>query len=77
MSIFTRFRLTEKRKVIQGDKAPVYVFEAVEDDDISEEVRISHNPPLGKMKLRVSNPRAQRKLKISDEFMVQITPIKK
>lgn len=62
--IRTKVQLVEKRKVINEDEAPTYVFEAIGDDVVK----------LGKIKIRVAGERQQRILRNNDFFNVTITP---
>lgn len=77
MSILAKFMVTEIREVKKGDKNPVYILEAVDDDTSGELSHFARTVPMGKLKLRVDNPRAQAQLNLGREYFVEISPVKK
>jgi len=74
MPIKATFRLIEKRKIIDKDPQPVYVFEAIGD---TSEDGFSDGEPLGKIKLRVNKKKAQEELVLGDRYTVEITKRKR
>lgn len=76
MSIVAKFVVEEIREIEKGDKYPVYVLEAVDDDESSDSRHFSRRIPNGKIKLRVDNPTAQKYLKLGREYMVEIYKVK-
>jgi len=77
MSIVAKFMVTEKRDITGHDPGPIYVLEAVDDDTSSAMDHFARTVPKAKIKLRVDNPRAQKELVIGDEYMVEISRVKK
>lgn len=74
MSIVAKFRVTDIRKVLPIDNAPTYILEAVDDDDSGDTEHFARTVPVGKIKLRVDNPRARAQLELNEEYMVIIEP---
>lgn len=77
MSILARFKVFERKEATKKDPNPVYSLEAVDDGTDGDGRHFAWGNPLGRIKLRVSNPKAQKELDYGlasgEEYFVEIT----